>query len=82
MLAAELKRASQELTEHKNQLNALRNLLRFGTLVDSHTTAQLIAREIHETAWRIQGASNQLELIPPQKGEQPAPPLTRRQENT
>ena len=78
MLADDLKKVSEELHAHRERVTALHRMTRFGVLVDAHNCALMIAREIHETARALEGAGNQLELLPDEgprergeKGEKP-----------
>lgn len=69
MLADDLKRIDTELQTHRENVRSLRNMMRFGILVDAQNAALLIAREIHGTARALESSGNQLELLPPEKGE-------------
>ena len=62
----ELKQAASELRRAMLRLNSLANLSKYGVLVDTRSTALRIAEEIHSTARSLEGASNQLELLPPE----------------
>jgi 2-C-methyl-D-erythritol 4-phosphate cytidylyltransferase len=70
MLADELAAAATALERHRQSVRALAQMLRFGVLVDSHNAALYIAREIHDTARALEGAGNQLTLLPEERSQE------------
>lgn len=71
MLADDLKKAAQELAEHRQRLLAVHRLLFVAPGVELHHAVQIVASDVHATARLLEGSTAQLAFAIPNKKEKP-----------
>ena len=66
----QLEEIARSIRDQQQRVTALARMLRYGVLIDSMGIARRLAAEIHQTARALEEETNQLELLPPERGQE------------